>query len=136
MTNRINRTDIVETSTNSNIQGMRDFAYASVISAELFTSNMSPEARKVVTEQSIAAFGTAISGVDTARSQLGLAESRISKSNDSLTAQIKIVQTNLNSLQGVDPYEASTRVNTLLQQVETSYTLTAKIQKLSLVNYL
>ncbi|MEN9894165.1 MAG: hypothetical protein RIR97_17, partial [Pseudomonadota bacterium] len=58
------------------------------------------------------------------------------KSNESLTAQINIVKTNLNDLQGVDPYEASTRVNTLLQQVETSYTLTAKIQKLSLVNFL
>ena len=136
MTNRINRTDVVETSANANMQGMRDLAYAAVISQELLTSNMSPEARNIVSKESIASFGSAISGVDTARSQLGLSESRISKSNDSLTAQIKIVQTNLNSLQGVDPYAASTRVNTLLQQVETSYTVTSKIQKLSLVKFL
>ena len=136
MTNRINKTDVVETSVNANNTGMRNFAYAAVISKELLTSNMSLDARQSVVKESTAAFGAAISGIDTARSQLGLAESRISKSNDSLTAQIKIVKTNLNSLQGVDPYEASTRVNTLLQQVETSYTLTSKIQKLSLVNFL
>jgi flagellar hook-associated protein 3 FlgL len=100
------------------------------------TSNMSSDARLVVSKASNAAFGEAIGGIDTARSQLGLAENRISKSNESLTAQMKIVKTNLNSLQGVDPYEASTRVNVLLQQVETSYTLTARIQKLSLVNFL
>lgn len=136
MTNRINKTDVVETSVNANSTGMRNFAYASVITNELLLSNMSPDARMAVTTEATAAFGSAISGIDTARSQLGLAESRIAKSNESLTAQIRIVQINLNSLQGVDPYAASTRVNTLLQQVETSYTLTAKIQKLSLVNYL
>jgi flagellar hook-associated protein 3 FlgL len=136
MTNRINKTDVVETSVNANSSAFQDFAYAAVIGMEMLTGNMSAEARAVVTKESTAVLGKAISEIDTARSQLGLAESRIKKSNESLTAQINIVKTNLNDLQGVDPYEASTRVNTLLQQVETSYTLTAKIQKLSLVNFL
>jgi len=39
-------------------------------------------------------------------------------------------------VEGVDPYEASTRMNSLLAQVEASYTLTSRIQQMSLMNYL
>ena len=50
--------------------------------------------------------------------------------------QVDLFQRNITQMQGVDPYEASTRVSTLLQQIETSYALTARIQQLSLVKYL
>ena len=36
-------------------------------------------------------------------------------------------------MEGVDPYEASTRVADLLSHIETSYALTARIQQLSLL---
>jgi flagellar hook-associated protein 3 FlgL len=50
--------------------------------------------------------------------------------------QIDIFKTFLNELEGVDPYEASTRVNALISQIETSYALTARIQQLSLTRLL
>ncbi len=37
---------------------------------------------------------------------------------------------------GVDAYAASTRMQTLMDQIELSYTLTARIQQMSLMNYL
>jgi flagellar hook-associated protein 3 FlgL len=67
---------------------------------------------------------------------LGLSENRIEKANESLQVQIDIIDTTLTSKIEVDAYEASTRVNNLLSLVEASYTLTSKIQALSLVNYL
>ena len=39
-------------------------------------------------------------------------------------------------LEAVDPYEASTRVSALLGQIELSYSLTARIQELSLARFL
>jgi flagellar hook-associated protein 3 FlgL len=39
-------------------------------------------------------------------------------------------------MQGVDPFEAATRVNALITQIETSYALTARIQQLSLTRLL
>ena len=50
--------------------------------------------------------------------------------------QIDIIATHIGALEAVDPYEASTRVSTLMTQIETSYALTARIQRLSLLNYL
>ncbi len=136
MTSRINTNEVVETSTNSNIQGIRDFAYGSLVAMELLNSPVSAEVRSLISADVISHYGKAITGIDGVRAQLGLPEQRVKISNESLQGQIKIVKTNLNNLQGVDPYEASTRVNVLLQQVETSYNITARIQKLSLVNFL
>ncbi len=70
------------------------------------------------------------------RSTLGISEARVKKANTSLQAQIKLINTHITDLEGVDTYEASTRMNTLLTQVETSYTLTARIQRFSLIDFL
>jgi len=37
---------------------------------------------------------------------------------------------------GVDEFEAGTRLTSLLAQIETSYTLTARIQQLSLLKFI
>jgi flagellar hook-associated protein 3 FlgL len=42
----------------------------------------------------------------------------------------------LNNLEGVDPYEASTRVSGLMAQIELSYSLTARLQQMSLLKFL
>ena len=42
----------------------------------------------------------------------------------------------IDAIEGVDPYEAASRVNELTTRLETSYTLTARLQDLSLVRYL
>jgi len=136
MKSQISKFDTVETSTNLNTEGFRKFAMAAVVSIELMDTPINPEARQVVSEKTIGYAGEASAQIDIVRGQLGLSESRVKQANTSMQSQIKIVETSLNDLQGVDAYEASTRVNALLSQVETSYTLTAKIQKLSLVNYL
>jgi flagellar hook-associated protein 3 FlgL len=39
-------------------------------------------------------------------------------------------------MEQVDPAEASVRVNSLQNQLETALSLTARLQKISLINYL
>jgi flagellar hook-associated protein 3 FlgL len=46
-----------------------------------------------------------------------------------------VVEARLASLEGVDPYEAKVRVDTLSTQIEMSYSLTNKILRLSILNY-
>jgi flagellar hook-associated protein 3 FlgL len=52
-----------------------------------------------------------------------------------LQAQVDIVKLNLDDLEGVDVYAASTKITALTNQMEISYNLTARISQLSLVNY-
>ncbi|MGR6432009.1 flagellar hook-associated family protein [Rhizobium sp. PAMB 3174] len=136
MTSRITKSEVVDSSTNTNTDGMRYFALSAVLSVELLGTNIASDVRQVVSDAAINYAGQAISGVDYQRTQLGLSQSRVSKADDTLSEQKNIIETHLSDLEGVDAYEASTRVNNLLAQVEASYTLTSRIQQLSLVNFL
>lgn len=136
VTSRISRTELVESTTNTNTSGVRSFALAAVIGLELLDSPVSSEVRALVNSRAIQHAGEAVTGVDNVRSKLGVAENRVSKANTALEAQIKIVKLHLGDLEGVDAYEASTRMNSLLAQVETSYQLTSRIQRLSLTDFL
>jgi flagellar hook-associated protein 3 FlgL len=134
MSSRISKTEVVQTSSTANSDGFRDMALASVIGVELLNANLTGEARNVVSDTAIDYMGKAIYGLDSDRSQLGLSESRVSQADDTLKAQVDIVKLNLDDLEGVDVYEASTRITSLKNQMEISYNLTSQLNKLSLVN--
>ena len=136
MTSRISNSEVIESSTNANSEGMRYFALASVMASALLGQNLSSDAMSTVSKQAISYTTKATSGLVTQASQLGISQERVKKSNDALDAQSNIIKNKLVDLQGVDPYEASTLVKTLETQLETAYTIVSKIQQLSLVNYL
>ncbi|RUM25931.1 flagellar hook-associated family protein [Rhizobium vallis] len=136
MTSRISNSEVIESSTNANSEGMRYFALASVMTSALLGQNLSTDAMGKVSSKAISYTTKATTGLVTQASQLGLSQERVKKSNDALDAQSNIIKNKLVDLQGVDPYEASTLVKTLETQLETAYTIVSKIQQLSLVNYL
>ena len=56
--------------------------------------------------------------------------------NTNMSAQMTILQTQIGNLDSVNLYQTSTLVSSLTTQIQTAYSLTAALQKLSLVNYL
>ncbi|TWF53378.1 flagellar hook-associated family protein [Neorhizobium alkalisoli] len=136
MKSRISPTEVVDTSTNANSKGMRYFALSAMVATTFMQTGMSNEARGVVAEQTRSYISQASSGINQQRTTIGVATERVSKAEESLQAQKDILTTHLGSLENVDAAEAATRVNTLQTLLETAYSVTAKIQNLSLVNYL
>ncbi|CAN7571777.1 flagellar hook-associated family protein [Ensifer sp. ENS07] len=136
MTSRISASEVIESSTNANTNGFRMFALASVITAELMDKNVTPEVRAAIGVEALQYAEQGIAGLNAERSQLGISESRVKKANTSIDAQLKLVNTHVADLEGIDPIETSTRINTLKVQLETSYTLTSRLQQMSLLNFL
>jgi len=136
MTSRISQNEVVETSTNSNSQGIRYFAMTAMTAMTFLDDKVPSDVRELVATRSVTNIGTVISGLNQQQSQLGLSESRVSKANDSLAAQKKIIETHLLDIEGIDTYEVKTRLDLLQQQIEIAYSLTSRLQKMSLVNYL
>ncbi|MDH6266463.1 flagellar hook-associated protein 3 FlgL [Rhizobium sp. SG_E_25_P2] len=135
-TARISRTEVIQSSSTTITDGFRYMAMASVMAIEMLNSDFSIESRNVVSNAAISYMGQAISGIDADRSQLGLSQNRVAQANETLQAQIDIVKLNLDDLEGVDVYEASNRITALSNQMEISYSITARINELSLVNAL
>ncbi|VVT32152.1 flagellar hook-associated family protein [Rhizobium sp. EC-SD404] len=136
LTNRINGSEVIQSSTNANNTGFRQFAMAAVVGSELVGGNWNSETRAALSDSVISMAGSAITSIDEQRAELGVAEMRVTKANVSLRTQKDIVAVYIGELEGVDPYEAATRMNTLLTQMEASYALTARIQQMSLLNFL
>jgi len=136
MESRISAAETVQSSTNTNADGIRYTALGLVIGHEMLALDISEQTRKTVSDAAIDYVGRAISGVDSERSKLGISESRVTQANTSLDAQVTILNTSITDMEGIDTYEAATRVTTLESQLSLAYTLTSRIQNLSLLNYL
>jgi flagellar hook-associated protein 3 FlgL len=136
MQSRISTAETVQSSTNTNVEGMRYMALGLVLGQELLALDINEQTRKTVSDAAIDYTGRAISGIDGERSKLGISEARVTQANTSLNAQISILSTSIKDMEGIDTYEAATRVTTLESQLSLAYTLTSRIQNLSLLNYL
>jgi flagellar hook-associated protein 3 FlgL len=136
MESRISAAETVQSSTNTNADGIRYTALGLVIGHEMLALDISEQTRKTVSDAAIDYVGRAIAGVDSERSKLGISESRVTQANTSLDAQVTILNTSITDMEGIDTYEAATRVTTLESQLSLAYTLTSRIQNLSLLNYL
>lgn len=136
ITSRIALNETTKTSVSANESAIRKVMLAAASVADLFSGELSADARKAVISRSIALIGDGIAELANLQAETGIAQNRITRANERLTMQIDLFERNILDMEGVDPYEASTRVSTLLQQIETSYALTARIQQLSLAKFL
>jgi flagellar hook-associated protein 3 FlgL len=136
ITSRIALNETVQTSVSANEDGMRKLAMAAAVVSEMFDSNVGDNARKAVLDRALSLVGESLSDLANLSSSTGIVENRVKNASERLNMQVDLFERSIQKMEGVDPYEASTRVSTLLQQIETSYALTARIQQLSLVKYL
>ncbi|WP_018264554.1 flagellar hook-associated family protein [Methylosinus sp. LW4] len=135
-TNRISLSQTSETSVSANATALRQLAQAYTMVADLGVDSLSSSAYQQILKTASATMSDAISGLTSLRATVGVMQKGVSDANDSLSAQRDMITTQIGSLENVDPYEASTRLNNLTTQLETSYTLTGKIQQLTLSKYI
>lgn len=134
--NRISRMELAETSVNANDPAFRKITAALVMVADSGFASLNDTARQAVIDKAIAQLGDGISGIADLQSGLGIAEERLSTSNDVMTLQKNLITSSIDNLEGVDPAEVQTRLANLTTQMETAYAITSRLNNLSLLNYL
>ncbi len=135
ISNRISPTETVTTSVSANDPAMRKLAMVYTMVAKLGTGNLSEAARNAVIDKAIGIAGQAVDGITSVQAELGAAQDRVSAANDRLSQQKDILQTGIGTLEGVDATEAKVRIDMLSTQIEMSYSLTAKLLQMSILNY-
>ncbi len=133
---RISPNEVIETSSNTNTTGVRQFMMATVIATELMKPELSTAARDTALTAAQDHLEKGLTGIIQMGAQIGVAEGRVKAANTSIDNQVKLINTHILDIEGVDPTETSSRLTALKTQIEISYTLTARIQELSLINYL
>lgn len=133
---RISPTETVDTSISGNADGFRKAMMSFAIVAEFGDIGLNESAFFKLSSHALNATTQAGSEMAISQSTLGLAQARTNDANTRITTQQKILNNSVLDLEAVDPFEAATRVNALMTQIETSYALTVKLQSMSLLNYL
>jgi flagellar hook-associated protein 3 FlgL len=133
---RISTSELIDTSANANDAAVRKLASAYTMVADLGTANLNVAAFQKVVDKATHLTAEALQGLTTVQANLGDAQQRVSDANSRMSIQSDIIKTHIGALEGVDPYEASSRLTELMTQIETAYSVTARIQKLTLLNYL
>ena len=136
ITSRITLTETAQTSVSANIDGVRKLAMAAATVAVVFDETLSDKARAVVLERTIGLIGESILDLANQQGFTGITEQRIEQANERMSMQVDLLNNSLIDLEGVDPFEATTRVEGLRAQIELSYALTARMQQMSLLKYL
>jgi flagellar hook-associated protein 3 FlgL len=136
MRSRISTSELVDSSVNANDVAFRKLASAYTMVGDLGVTTLSNDTYRTVIDRAITLVGEAVDGMTKMQSNLGTVQERVTKANDRMSLQIDILSAHIGTLESVDPYEASTRVNGLMTQIETAYSLTARLQQMSLLNYL
>ncbi len=136
ITSRITLTETAQTSVSANIPGFRKLAMAAATVAATFSGPLSDEARVAAVEHGIRFLGEAITDLANQQGYTGVTEQRLKQASERMSTQIDLFTGSIHDLEGIDEFEAAAKVTNLKTQLEISYSLTASMQKLSLLNYL
>ncbi|WP_106752554.1 flagellar hook-associated family protein [Pannonibacter carbonis] len=136
MTSQISPAESLNSSVSANEKSMRQLAAAFTMMADLGAEGLSKETYKVVVDKAISLLGEAVVGVTNLMGGVGLAQSRVSAASDRLEVQTNILNKRVNSLELVNKEETAVRLNTAITQLETTYAVSSRIQRLSILNFL
>ncbi len=113
---------------------MRALTIAVVASDESNFLN-TPDQVALLREAGVAAIA-ATDGITTLRETLGFAEGRIENAEARNRSMSGVFELERSSMISIDPYETATKFEALQVQLQTIYTITARLSGLSLTNYL
>ncbi|WP_430513521.1 flagellar hook-associated family protein [Pannonibacter phragmitetus] len=136
MKNTIAPGETVDTTVSANEKAFRQLASVYSMIGDLGATGLNDLAYKAILDKAISVLGDAVVGVTNAKGKLGLVEERVAETSERLKTQADILNKRVLTLEHIDPEETSVRLNTALTQLETSYAVSARMQKLSILNYL
>ncbi len=135
ITSRITPTETATTSVSANEPAMRKLAEVYTMLGNLGFEGLGADARQAVLNKAIDLIGSASDGIIAIQADVGGVQAQVSSATDRVKAQQAIVEERIGTLEGVDPAEAKVKIDTLTTQIQMSYSLTAKLLQISILNY-
>ena len=133
---RIGEGVYVDLSSNANATFVPQLAQAFSMMEALGQGDLSLAAFEQTVDKAVQLLSEAKLKIGDEQSRIGTAQQTLSLAAES-SERMKITTIEaINALESVDPYEAGMRVNMLMTQLESSYAITGRINRMSLLNYI
>jgi flagellar hook-associated protein 3 FlgL len=136
MSDRISTGEVIETSVSANTDGIRKLVLVLTAAIDSGTKDLNAGAFTELTKKLVQVTGEVGSSITGMQSLIGISQERLAKASDRIVVQQNVLERRIGELEGADPAKAATSLSTITAQLEASYAVTARLQKLSLLNYL
>jgi flagellar hook-associated protein 3 FlgL len=136
MQSQIDKNTRVDASANVGERPFRDLLWAATAVFELSNTAIGQSAFQAVADASLAKLANSAQGLGEIQSRIGQAQRSMKTANTRMETRSSLLESAIARTEGVDPYEAVTRLNALSNQLEASYSVTSRLSKLSLMNYI
>lgn len=136
MRDRISHKDEIATSETVNEPGIRALFYALTLAIDCGIENMNADTRDVLSSLIVEASNKAVYGIVQQQSALGISQERLAQANERISLEKQTLEQRISGAEDIDPYEVSERLSLLMSRIEASYSVTARLQQLNLLNYL
>jgi flagellar hook-associated protein 3 FlgL len=127
---------IGQTASTANNDSVRALAKGFAALAFFQNSAINDDAYVAIADQSLITLGSAREALTAQRANIGQAEEQVKLATERVADSGALAEQTLAAMEQVDPYETATRLNTLITAIESSYAMTARLQRMSLVNFL
>ncbi|MDD9908496.1 MAG: flagellar hook-associated family protein [Ahrensia sp.] len=115
---------------------MRQSLVSAFLAQELSQLELNDDAVRALASHSLSLAANGSVGIAELQGQISVVEEKLSVTNDRLLAHGSRLQQSADELVAVDPFQAATEFTTLVTQLETAYTLTGRLQQLSLMRFI
>lgn len=133
---RISMSLTIESSVTANDPALRKLAMGYTMLSDLGLQELSGPAYDAVLATATEYIDGAISGLTQTQALAGVMQNSVRSANQTMSIQQVFFESQIRTLEYVDAAEAATRVNSLMTQIEAAYTLTSRLNRLTLSNYL
>ena len=136
MTTQIAPNTTITTSTNANTAGFRDLAQGYTMLSEFGNIGLSSSAQQTLATAATNLVTQGVSSVINTQASLGQSQSEVTAANSQMSQQMTLLQTQVGSLDSIDPARVATELSQISTQLQASYQVTAKLYNLNLAQYL
>lgn len=133
---RISTREVVTLEASGNDQGIRRLFETLAATIDCGLSNLNGETFQSFARSMAERASTAASELMRSQAVVGSVQERVVKASERMEVQRGLLHRMVGQLENVDLATASARLNHLATQLDVSYAVTARIQNLSLLNYL
>ena len=136
MRDRISNSEEIDSSASANDSGIRKLFYAMSLAIDGGAENMSADTRAVLSTRLVETTNSAVYDIVRQQSEIGMGQERLTQANERISIEQQALERRVSGAEEVDPYEVAERLGMMMSRIEASYSVTARLQKLSLMNYL
>lgn len=136
MRDRISQHEEINTSSTANDRGIRQLYFALTLAIDGGTENLNAETFSVLAARIANTSSEGGYSVVATQARVGVAQERLAQANERIAIEKQALEGRIGKLEGVDPFEVADRLSALTARIEASYKITARMQQLTLLNYL